>query len=95
LDGIGILEAKLTRVWPEPSPAIYRGPLQLQGQMAIMGSTWGAVCVLYQGVELRIFLFEQDLRVQESIRDAVWEFDAKLSRYYQTGEIDLYQEASK
>lgn len=95
LDGIGILEAKLTRVWPEPSPAIYRGPLQLQGQMAIMGATWGAVCVLYQGVELRIFLFEQDLRVQESIRDAVWEFDAKLSRYYQTGEIDLYQEASK
>jgi hypothetical protein len=95
LEGRGILEAKLTRVWPELSPAIYRGPLQLQGQMAIMGATWGAVCVLYQGVELRVFLFEQDLRVQESIHDAVWEFDAKLSRYYQTGDIDLYQEATK
>ncbi len=92
LHGMGILEAKLTRVWPEKAPAVYRGPLQLQGQMAIMGASWGAVCVLYQGVELRVFLFEADLRVQESIRTAVFEFDAKLRYYQETGIIQQYEE---
>lgn len=91
LDGPGILEAKLTRVWPEKSPAIYRGPLQLQGQMAITGASWGAVCVLYQGVELRIFLFNQDLNVQAVIEEKVAEFAHKLSRYHATGEVDHYE----
>ena len=92
LHGMGILEAKLTRVWPEKVPAVYRGPLQLQGQMAIMDASWGAVCVLYQGVELRIFLFEADLRVHESIRDAVFEFDGKLRYYHETGIVKPYEE---
>lgn len=92
LQGPGVLEAKLTRVWPEKAPAVYRGPLQLQGQMAIMGASWGAVCVLYQGVELRIFLFEADLNVQEAIRQKVVEFDGKLRRYQETGVIEAYPE---
>lgn len=92
LEGYGVLEAKLTRVWPEAAPAIYRGPLQLQGQMAIMDAKWGAVCVLYQGVELRIFLFAPDPVVQETIRQKVFEFDAKLTKYHLTGEIDHYPE---
>lgn len=92
LQGPGVLEAKLTRVWPEKAPAIYRGPLQMQGQMAIMGASWGAVCVLYQGVELRIFVFESDLNVQEAIRQKTYEFDAKLRKYHETGEVELYEE---
>lgn len=90
LEGPGVLEAKLTRVWPEKVPAIYRGPLQMQGQMAIMGASWGAVCVLYQGVELRIFVFEADLNAQDAIREKVQEFDGKLRRYAETGEIWMY-----
>ena len=92
LDGQGVLESKLTRVWPEAAPALYRGPLQLQGQMAIMDAKWGAVCVLYQGVELRIFLFAPDPVVQETIRQKVFEFDAKLTKYHTTGEVDHYEE---
>jgi hypothetical protein len=92
LDGWGVLEAKLTRVWPEAAPALYRGPLQLQGQMAIMDAKWGAVCVLYQGVELRIFLFAPDPVVQETIRQKVFEFDAKLTQYHINGEVEQYQE---
>ena len=92
LDGWGVLESKLTRVWPEAAPALYRGPLQLQGQMAIMNAKWGAVCVLYQGVELRIFLFAPDTVVQETIRQKVFEFDGKLSYYHQTGIVQPYEE---
>jgi len=92
LHGHGVLESKLTRVWPEAAPALYRGPLQLQGQMAIMDAEWGAVCVLYQGVELRIFLFAPDPVVQETIRQKVFEFDAKLTQYHINGEVEQYQE---
>ena len=60
--------------------------------MAIMDAEWGAVCVLYQGVELRIFLFEADLNVQEAIRQKVVEFDGKLRRYQETGVIEAYPE---
>jgi hypothetical protein len=58
LTGVGIIEAKLTSVAPEHTPALYRGPIQLQAQMDITGAKWGALAVLYRGTELRIFLFK-------------------------------------
>ncbi len=60
LDGLGILEAKLTAQDVEDTPAVYRGVIQLQGQMDIMKAKWGALCVLYRGTTLRIFLYERD-----------------------------------
>ncbi len=57
LDGPGVLEAKVTKTMPEDTPHLARGPIQLQGQMLVTGHKWGAVCVLYQGIELRVFLF--------------------------------------
>lgn len=65
--GMGILEAKLTRVAPQEKPDLYRGPIQLQGQMLCTGATWGAVCTLYQGVELRIFVYRQSVQMQQEI----------------------------
>jgi len=67
LIGTGILEAKLTRVAPQEKPDLYRGPIQLQGQMLCTGATWGAVCTLYQGVELRIFVYKQSVQMQQEI----------------------------
>ena len=67
LIGVGILEAKLTRVAPQEKPDLYRGPIQLQGQMLCTGATWGAVCTLYQGVELRIFVYKQSVQMQQEI----------------------------
>ena len=64
---MGILEAKLTRVAPQEKPDLYRGPIQLQGQMLCTGATWGAVCTLYQGVELRIFVYKQSVQMQQEI----------------------------
>jgi predicted phage-related endonuclease len=94
LDGYGVLEAKLTAVSPEEMPALYRGPVQLQAQMDIMQARWGAVCVLYQGTILRIFLFEPHKQTLETIKTAVLEFQNKIEKYKATGEIDYYPPAN-
>lgn len=75
--GVGCLEAKNTSAAPEEAPAPHRGPLQLQAQMMCTDYAWGAVCVLYRGSELRIFLYRQDREVQAQIEDAVHEFERR------------------
>jgi predicted phage-related endonuclease len=90
LDGVGVLEAKLTSFQAEDQPPLWRGPLQLQAQMMIMDAKWGAVCTLYQGLTMRVFLFEPHKATQESIKAAVVDFDRRLSLYKQTGQIESY-----
>jgi hypothetical protein len=79
---------------PEETPHLARGPIQLQGQMLITGHKWGAVCVLYQGIELRVFLFAPHDGTQTAIAQAVTEFQQKLDTYRETGAIDWYPPAS-
>lgn len=90
LDGMGVLEAKLTSMPAEDVLPLYRGPIQLQAQMAIMKASWGAVATLYQGTQLRIFLFEKHLPTLRLIEETSKTFQAKLDRYRNTGEIDYY-----
>lgn len=90
LDGPGVLEAKVTKTMPEDVPHLARGPIQLQGQMLVTGHKWGAVCVLYQGIELRVFLFAPHKETQQAIVKAVQEFESRLETYRQTGAIDWY-----
>lgn len=90
LDGYGVLEAKLTAVSPEEIPALYRGPIQLQAQMNIMSSKWGALCVLYQGTTLRVFVFEPHQQTIETIAQVTTEFQEKLDKFKAAGEIDYY-----
>lgn len=90
LDGIGVLEAKATSVAPEDVPALYRGPIQLQGQMDILKAKWGAVCVLYRGTELRIFLFAPHPDTVDMIAAISTDFQARLDNWKQTGEVAYY-----
>ena len=94
LDGFGVLEAKLTSSYPEDCPAMSRGPLQLQAQMDIYGAKWGAVCVLYQGIEMRIFLFAPHEETQALIRKKAFEFESKLTHWSETGEVQWYDPAN-
>ena len=94
LDGPGVLEAKLTKTMPEDTPHLARGPIQLQGQMLVTGNKWGAVCVLYQGIELRVFLFATHHETQKAIIKEVLAFAHKLKTYQSTGTIDWYPPAS-
>jgi hypothetical protein len=94
LDGFGVLEGKLTSSYPEDCPAMSRGPLQLQAQMDIYGAKWGAVCVLYQGIELRIFLFAPHEETQALIRKKAFEFESKITHWSETGEVEWYDPAN-
>ena len=94
LNGPGVLEAKLTKAMPEETPHLARGPIQLQGQMLVTGHRWGAVCVLYQGIELRVFLFGPHYDTQKEIIKAVLVFENKLQSYRDSGAIDWYPPAS-
>lgn len=94
LDGMGVLEAKLTAVSPEDAPALYRGPIQLQGQMDIMQVKWGAVCVLYRGTELRIFLFAPHQQTIDTIAQVTRDFQRRLDTFKASGEIDYYPPAN-
>ena len=73
--GQGVLEAKLTSARPEDIPAPHRGPLQLQAQMMCTGLSYGCVAVLYQGTELRLFLYRADEVIQNRIREAIIDFE--------------------
>jgi predicted phage-related endonuclease len=90
LDGVGVLEAKLTSFDAEDLPPLWRGPIQLQAQMMIMGAKWGAVCTLYRGLTMRIFVFAPHQATQDAITAAVIDFDKRLALYKKTGEIDSY-----
>lgn len=94
LAGYGVLEAKLTATPVEDLPALYRGPIQLQAQMDIMSAKWGALSVLYQGTTLRVFLFAPHQQTIETIAKVATEFQAKLDKFRETGEIDFYPPAN-
>ena len=90
LDGIGVLEAKLTASDAEDSPPLWRGPVQLQAQMAIIGATWGAVCTLYRGTALRVYLFRPHSETLALVKRTVETFQKKLDNFRETGAIDYY-----
>lgn len=94
LEGRGILEAKLTSVAPEHSPALYRGPIQLQAQMDITGAKWGALAVLYRGTELRIFLFKPHEPTLQAITSATLDFQRRLDIWKSERHIDYYPPAN-
>ena len=90
LEGTGVLEAKLTAMDAEDVLPLYRGPIQLQAQMAITKASWGAIAVLYRGTELRIFLFAPHAETLDLIERTCKDFQDRLDRYKNTGGIDHY-----
>jgi predicted phage-related endonuclease len=93
LDGVGVLEAKLTAMDVEEMPPLWRGPIQLQAQMDIVHAKWGCVATLYRGTALRIFLFEPHQETIDYIARVSREFQDKLDKWKETGEIDYYPPA--
>jgi hypothetical protein len=90
LNGTGVLEAKSTRHLAELEPAITRGPLQVQGLMMCTGYQWAAIGVLYQGSELRIFLYSPDHAQQAKIVADVRDFEWRLKHFRNFGDIEYY-----
>ena len=93
LDGVGVLEAKLTAMDAEDMPPLWRGPIQLQAQMDIIKAKWGAVCTLYRGTQLRIFLFAPHQATVDRIAAVAHDFQSRLENWKETGEISYYPPA--
>jgi predicted phage-related endonuclease len=77
VDGWGALEGKLTSARPEDQPPAHRGVYQLQAQMLCAGFEWGAIATLYQGIELRVFVYQADPYRQGRIIDAIRDFEER------------------
>ena len=90
LEGMGVLEAKLTAMDVEDVPPLWRGPVQLQAQMDIVGAKWGAVATLYRGTQMRIFLFMPHEATLKAIESAVLDFQRRLDYWQETKTIDYY-----
>lgn len=95
LDGIGVLEGKLTAMDVEDVPPLWRGVVQLQAQMNIVQAKWGAVCVLYRGTELRVFLFAPHQGTVDRIAQVATDFQRRLDAWKATGTVDYYPPADK
>lgn len=93
LDGIGVLEAKLTAMDVEDVPPLWRGVVQLQAQMDIVRAKWGAVCVLYRGTEMRIFLFAPHQATVDRIAQVATDFQRRLDAWKATSTVDYYAPA--
>tara|TARA_R110002020_G_scaffold246481_2_gene460294 strand:- start:549 stop:1484 length:936 start_codon:yes stop_codon:yes gene_type:complete len=93
LEGKGILEAKLTSHEPEnPSDLpLYRGVLQLQMQMDTTGAKWGAVCVLYKGTELRLFVYERDEAMIAEMHHLILDFQRRIDKWKSDDVIEWYE----
>jgi predicted phage-related endonuclease len=90
LTGSGVLESKLTKLSPEDTLPLYRGPIQVQGVMMCTGLRWAAIGCLYSGVELRIYLFSPHHATMDAIEKATIDFEARLENFRQTGEPAWY-----
>ena len=90
LDGMGVIEAKLTSNRPDDVPPLWRGPIQLQAQMDIVKAKWGCVATLYGGTELRLFLFAPHEDTLDAIDRVTTVFQKKLDFWKETGGIDYF-----
>jgi len=93
LDGLGVIEAKLTAMEPESTLPLFRGPIQLQAQMDIVKAKWGCVAVLYKGTELRLFLFAPHQGTLDRISQVTLDFQLRLEHWKKSGRIDYYPPA--
>jgi predicted phage-related endonuclease len=90
LDGLGVLEAKLTGNAPETEPPLWRGAIQLQAQMDIMQAKWGAVATLYQGTKLHIFLFTPHQATLDRIKEVALDFQNRLEIWKNEYRVEAY-----
>lgn len=92
MEGEGILEAKLTAHDIESATELplYRGVLQLQMQMDTYGAKWGAVCVLYKGTTLKVFIYQRDEEVIAKMHEAILDFQRRLDKYKNNDEVEWY-----
>ena len=90
LEGLGVLEAKLTGVAPSNTPDLFRGPIQLQGLMMCLGVKWSALAILYQGVHHKVYVYKENKEIQDKISESVNDFQKRVDLYKRDSVTDWY-----
>ena len=90
LEGRGIIEAKLTSHESEMELPPYRGRIQLQMAMEVMGCSWGAVAVLHRGIKMITHVFERDEALIADIKTAAIDFDRRVQKFKENEETEWY-----
>jgi len=93
LNGMGVIEAKLTAMDAEEIPPLFRGPIQLQAQMDIVKAKWGCLATLYRGTQLRLFLFAPHQGTLDRIKQVTLDFQMRIEHWKKSGSIDYYPPA--
>jgi predicted phage-related endonuclease len=90
MDGTGIIEAKLTGQDVDVELPDYRGKYQLQAQMMCTGAKYGFVCVLYRGVQMRIYAYVLDDEMVQEITEAAIDYRRRIIKYQENQETEWY-----
>jgi predicted phage-related endonuclease len=78
IEGTGIIECKNTAAAATDEPAAYRGPWQLQAQMMCAKLNWGIVVTLYQGWDLRFYIYRAEPSMQTLIKNRITDFALRI-----------------
>ncbi|MFI3187230.1 MAG: YqaJ viral recombinase family protein [Methylococcaceae bacterium] len=90
ISGTGCLEAKNTKAVGSDEPALYRGPLQLQGQMMCADMQWGAIGTLHQGHDFRLYLYDRDHELTAYIEMLAKDVASRMQTFMETGQAEWY-----
>lgn len=78
LNGPGVIENKVTRDYPAAELEEWRGLIQMQGQMEVMGYEWGVVSVLYQSTDFRLYVFKRDPTFAAVLAEKINDFERRI-----------------
>tara|TARA_X000001382_G_scaffold68811_1_gene47862 strand:- start:704 stop:1651 length:948 start_codon:yes stop_codon:yes gene_type:complete len=78
LNGPGVIENKVTRDYPAAELEEWRGLIQMQGQMEVMGYDWGVVSVLYQSTDFRLYVFKRDPTFAAVLAEKINDFERRI-----------------
>ena len=78
LNGPGVIENKVTRDFPGKELEEWRGLLQMQGQMEVMGYEWGAVFVLYNSTDFRMYVYKKDPTFAAELKEKILDFERRI-----------------
>ena len=93
LNGVVPIEVKVTAEFPQSEPPEWLGVLQLLTSMEILDAEYGVLIVLWQGTDLRTYVYQRQPDFAKKLSDVVLDFDRRVDEedwYTPEGVDDAY-----
>lgn len=84
LNGQIPIEVKCTAEFPKDEPPEWLGVLQLMSSMEILDAEYGVLIVLWQGTDLRTYVYQRQADFANKLKEVVLDFDRRVEEedYY-------------